>query len=222
MSSRRSSPNLRGPRASSSMTACSRRIVAEAEAASPSGQIRSSVLPLVEHSLTWLWERRDDGRLRLDTFRAIGGLAGGLSRWAEETYQGLSEEEQEHAHRILVRLSKLGDERPGVRRGVCGERSPALRRAPRRADQGGGHEVGRHATRGHVPGRGDQRADRRADPRCPAARVAPTHPMAGGDRTFLWLEDALVDVGRDPGIRTVTERRRTGCVAASWRPPSDG
>ena len=89
-------------------------ITNEAIAASASGRIRSTVLPLVEFSLTWLWQLQDDGVLRADTFRRIGGIAGGVSRWAEQTYQSLSDPQQATARRIITRLTRLGDESRGL------------------------------------------------------------------------------------------------------------
>lgn len=61
-------------------------------------------LPLMESALTELWKHRQDGELKLDYYRAMGGATGAISQWAGKTIQALTEEEKREARRILTRL----------------------------------------------------------------------------------------------------------------------
>ena len=89
-------------------------IVDSAREASPVGQIRAALLPLIEFALTQLWQLQDDGLLRRDTFRDIGGVAGSLARWADASYYALAPEAQPIARRIITSLTRLGDEVTGT------------------------------------------------------------------------------------------------------------
>ncbi|GAA4781470.1 winged helix-turn-helix domain-containing protein [Lysobacter hankyongensis] len=52
----------------------------------------ADALPLLQHTLQALYERRsDDGELRFDAYRAIGGLEGALAHRAEEVFAALPE-----------------------------------------------------------------------------------------------------------------------------------
>ncbi len=85
-------------------------IVADARTADPSGRaIRSTVLPLLEFALTQLWERRVDGELTHDAYRAMGGVTGGLSQWADRAYYALDHGQREIAKRVFKELVTLGD-----------------------------------------------------------------------------------------------------------------
>jgi WD40 repeat protein len=80
---------------------------------------RSSVLPLIEFTLTQLWENQDDGVLTRAAYRDMGGLGGAIARWADAVYYGLSAADRRLAQRILSGLAFLGDEaasNPATRR----------------------------------------------------------------------------------------------------------
>lgn len=73
-------------------------------------------LPLMEHALLELWERRRGTMLTLEAYRQIGGVEGALARRAEEVYGSLSGEEQAIARRVLLRLTQPGEGTEDTRR----------------------------------------------------------------------------------------------------------
>jgi WD40 repeat protein len=73
-------------------------------------------LPLMEHALLELWERRRGNMLTLEAYRQIGGVEGALARRADEVYASLSPEEQSMARRILLRLTQPGEGTEDTRR----------------------------------------------------------------------------------------------------------
>ncbi len=71
---------------------------------------RSTTLPLLEFTLTQLWEKRTDGVLTFQAYQTIGGVTGGLAQWAQDTFDALNESQQAIAKSILTSLVHLGDE----------------------------------------------------------------------------------------------------------------
>jgi DNA-binding SARP family transcriptional activator/WD40 repeat protein/energy-coupling factor transporter ATP-binding protein EcfA2 len=72
-------------------------------------------LPFLSTMLLELWRLRETNVLRLETYRAAGGVRGAIARLAEQVYRQLSESEQRVARTMLLRLA-------------AGEGSAALRR----------------------------------------------------------------------------------------------
>jgi WD40 repeat protein len=64
-------------------------------------------LPLVEHTLELLWQRRQGQRLTHKAYEELGGVAGALMQLAERQHEGLSESERQQMRRLLVRLATL-------------------------------------------------------------------------------------------------------------------
>jgi WD40 repeat protein len=73
-------------------------------------------LPLMEHALLELWERRRGTLLTLEAYRQIGGVEGALARRADEVYASLSPEEQSLARQALLRLTQPGEGTEDTRR----------------------------------------------------------------------------------------------------------
>jgi WD40 repeat protein len=74
------------------------------------GVADSTMLPLLEFTLTQLWARRQDGVLTLQAYQAIGGVTGALTQWADQTYNKLKDKSaQRLAHRIFTDLVHLGN-----------------------------------------------------------------------------------------------------------------
>ena len=69
-----------------------------------------TVLPLLEFVLTQLWERRQQGVLTSEAYRAIDGVAGGLTQWANQVLARLGEECRPLVERVFLALVHLGDE----------------------------------------------------------------------------------------------------------------
>lgn len=73
------------------------------------------ILPLLGFVLTQLWERQASGRLRLATYKEIGGVSGALARHAEAAWQEcVRPEEEAEALRLLTGLVRVlpGSEAP--------------------------------------------------------------------------------------------------------------
>ena len=75
-------------------------------------------LPLLSTMLVELWRLRETNVLRLETYRAAGGVHGAIARLAEQVYGQLPQSEQQVARTILLRLT-LGEGSAVVRRRVA-------------------------------------------------------------------------------------------------------
>lgn len=75
-------------------------------------------LPLVEYALTELFDRRDDGRLTLDAYRAIGGVGGALASSAEHLYATRHDAGRNAVRQLFLRLVRLGEGTADTRRRV--------------------------------------------------------------------------------------------------------
>ena len=81
-------------------------------------QAPATVLPLLELTLSQLWERRHDGCLTHDAYQRLGGIAGSLTTWCDSAVSQLPEEDRGTAWRILTSLVRPADEKhhiPAVR-----------------------------------------------------------------------------------------------------------
>jgi WD40 repeat protein len=78
------------------------------------GEARSATLPLLEFTLTQLWEKRRDGLLTHEAYQAIGGVTGSLARWADDAYSELPKTDQVLAESLLTSLVHLGNEVEGL------------------------------------------------------------------------------------------------------------
>ena len=76
-------------------------------------------LPLLQHALWELWQRREGRRLTVAAYRAIGGLEGALEQQANEIFAGLSPSEQETCRRIFLRLTQPGEGSEDTKRRVA-------------------------------------------------------------------------------------------------------
>ena len=83
-------------------------------------------LPLLQYALTELYERRDGHTLTQAAYEEIGGVAGALSRRAEEIYQGLDGNGREAVHQLFLRLVTLGEGVEDTRRRVSHSELTAL------------------------------------------------------------------------------------------------
>jgi serine/threonine protein kinase/DNA-binding SARP family transcriptional activator/uncharacterized protein with WD repeat len=85
-------------------------------------------LPLLQHALTELFERREGRRLTLAAYHASGGVLGALGQRAEELYSSLDKRGQELTRQMFLRLITLGE---GV---DDGSNAPDTRRRVLRAE----------------------------------------------------------------------------------------
>ncbi|HWL90153.1 MAG TPA: BTAD domain-containing putative transcriptional regulator, partial [Actinomycetota bacterium] len=75
-------------------------------------------LPLLQYALTELFERREDERLRLEPYLAMGGVAGAVSARADRLYEASGPEGRRAIRQVLLRLVTLGEGRQDTRRRV--------------------------------------------------------------------------------------------------------
>jgi len=73
-------------------------------------------LPLLEFTLTQLWERQTDGWLTHADYEAMGCVEGALAAYADQVYADLDEDEQERARRAMVQLVQPGEGTEDTRR----------------------------------------------------------------------------------------------------------
>jgi tetratricopeptide (TPR) repeat protein len=73
-------------------------------------QDEPGAMPLLQHALLLLWERRHGRWLRLDEYRAIGGVPKAIAQTADSLYESLSPAEQVHMRDIFMRLTRLDDQ----------------------------------------------------------------------------------------------------------------
>jgi WD40 repeat protein/energy-coupling factor transporter ATP-binding protein EcfA2 len=73
-------------------------------------------LPLLEHALLELWERRRGGMLTLEGYRESDGVAGAIAKRAEEIYLRFTPDEQAIARSTLLRLTQPGEGTEDTRR----------------------------------------------------------------------------------------------------------
>jgi WD40 repeat protein/DNA-binding SARP family transcriptional activator len=73
-------------------------------------------LPLLEFTLTQLWEQQTDGWLTHANYEAMGGVEGALSSYADQVYASLQTLEQARARRALVQLVQPGEGTEDTRR----------------------------------------------------------------------------------------------------------
>ena len=75
-------------------------------------------LPLLQYALTELWDDNVSGLMTLASYQRLGGVAGALSRRAEEIYQEASPPQRAAIRRVLGRLVTLGQGTDDTRRRV--------------------------------------------------------------------------------------------------------
>jgi len=71
---------------------------------------RSTILPLLEFALTQLWEEgRAEGMLTHEAYGKIGGVTGGLTKWADDAFYSFEERLRPLVRHIFTSLVRLGD-----------------------------------------------------------------------------------------------------------------
>ena len=77
---------------------------------------REGALPLLQFTLTRIWDGLIEGNQPVDTLKAIGGVGGALAGEAQRIYDTLRPEEQEIARRVFLGLVQLGEGTKDTRR----------------------------------------------------------------------------------------------------------
>lgn len=81
-------------------------------------QTEPGVLPLLQHTLLELWERREGRKLTFAAYREIGGLQGAIAYRAESLYATFDEAKKALTQRIMLRLTQPGEGTEDTRRRV--------------------------------------------------------------------------------------------------------
>jgi WD40 repeat protein/serine/threonine protein kinase len=71
---------------------------------------QAGALPLLQYTLSQLYEKREGLMLTTKAFLEMGKISGALAKRAEEIYQGLREDEQEVAKIVFTRLVRVGSQ----------------------------------------------------------------------------------------------------------------
>jgi WD40 repeat protein len=83
-------------------------------------------LPLLQHAMAELFEKRERRTLTLKVYHEIGGVLGALGRTAEAIYDGLDEAGKAAARQLFLRLATLGEGTEDTRRRVLAAEIEAL------------------------------------------------------------------------------------------------
>lgn len=75
-------------------------------------------LPLLQYTLTELWQRQADNQFKLSVYHQMGGVTGTLKQRADEVYRSLTPEQQLTAKHIFLNLTQLGEGAEDTRRRV--------------------------------------------------------------------------------------------------------
>ncbi|MGD1900270.1 MAG: hypothetical protein ACFB16_25430, partial [Phormidesmis sp.] len=79
---------------------------------------REGALPLLQFSLSRIWQGLGEGQTPIITYREMGGVGGALAGKAQDIYNRLSDSEQKIARRVFVGLVQLGEGTRDTRRRV--------------------------------------------------------------------------------------------------------
>ena len=80
--------------------------------------LQPGALPLVQHTMAELFDRRQSNVIGLTAFEEAGGLAGAIGRRAEAIYVGFDDQRREATRRVFLRLVTVSDDRGDTRRRV--------------------------------------------------------------------------------------------------------
>ena len=92
-------------------------------------------LPLIQFTLTELFDRRAGGEMTLATYRELGGIVGTLSTSADEAVRRADPDERRAIRQVLLRLVALGEGRSDTRRRVARSSLDALDLDPSAIDR---------------------------------------------------------------------------------------
>ncbi len=155
-------------------------------------------LPLLQFALTELFERRDDGKLTLSAYQALGGVAGALSTRADRIYGAADSAGRRAIKQVFLRLVMLGEGREDTRRRVARSELDAL-------------EVKQDAIDGVLDALGRHRLltfDREPSTREPTVEIAHEALLTAWVRLRTWIDDAREDLRQEHLLAQ---------AAAEWR-----
>ena len=151
-------------------------------------QSQPGALPLLQYALTELFERRQGAVMTLAAYQEIGGVAGALSRRAEELYAALDGSGQAATRQLFLRLITLGEGTEDTRRRVLRSELSALQTSDfsKKSDVSGViDECGRYRL---------LTFDRDPITRSPTVEVAHESLLHAWPRLRAWLDESRADV----------------------------
>ncbi len=89
-------------------------VLAADAAAATTRQAPITLLPLLELTLSQLWERRHDGRLTHRAYDRVGGVTGSLTTWCDTALGGLPATHRPIVRRLLTALVRPADTTHGI------------------------------------------------------------------------------------------------------------
>jgi basic membrane lipoprotein Med (substrate-binding protein (PBP1-ABC) superfamily)/DNA-binding SARP family transcriptional activator len=155
-------------------------------------------LPLFQYTLTMLYDRRVDGVVTLESYRALGGLAGALAQRAEDLWARLDAPEQLAARQLFLRLVTITGRRDWSRRRVNASELTSLRQdliATQRVIETFGAQRLLAFDRDHVSG-------------SPTVEVAHEALLTEWPRLRAWIDEAGDDVIRHAALVTLLHEWR--------------
>ncbi|MCJ7537720.1 MAG: hypothetical protein MUO57_19515, partial [Anaerolineales bacterium] len=162
-------------------------------------------LPLLQYTLTELFERRVGRRLTLGAYQDSGGVLGALGKRAEEIFTGLDSAGQEAARQVFLRLVTLGEGVEDTRRRVLLSELDSLSNS--QPSPGAGEDQG---TRNVLDAFGRARLlsfDHDPITRGPTVEVAHEALLREWSRLREWLDQSRADI---------RDQRVLGNAAADW------
>jgi WD40 repeat protein/serine/threonine protein kinase len=158
-------------------------------------QNQPGALPLMQYAMTQLFEQRQDNRLSLSAYQAIGGITGALAQRASELYADLAPDAQHFVRQMLLRLIAIGDGEKATRRRV---RWDALLSGIENAQQ--------YSTviETFVNSR-LLTLDRDPITRTPTVEIAHEALITGWEQFRLWIQSNQADLNRREQLRTATQ-----------------
>lgn len=165
---------------------------------------RPGALPLFQYTLTMLFDRRQDGVVTLDAYRALGGLHGALARRAEDLWTQLTDDETSAARQLFLRLVTITGDREWSRRRVSASELTSLRQnliaMQRVIEAFGAHRL--------------LAFDRDPLTGSPTVEVAHEALLTAWPRLHGWIDDAHDDVVRHTAlVAAMSEWQLAGCSA---------
>ena len=77
---------------------------------------RPGALPLLQFTLTELFERRQNATVTTEAYEELGGIGGALARRAEDLYEATAVGQRVDVHRLFTELVTPGDDSDDLRR----------------------------------------------------------------------------------------------------------
>lgn len=155
-------------------------------------------LPLLQYSLTELFDRRDGDRLTLSAYREVGGVTGALTARADRLYTVADADGRRAIEQVFLRLVTLGEGREDTRRRVALHELDAL-------------DVSEVAVRAALDAYGRHRLltfDHEPATREPTVEIAHESLLGAWGRLSSWIDAAREDI---------RQNERASRAAAEWR-----